>query len=45
MRYIAYGLQETDRMTPEELSAAAGREMPTPEALDIDILESLMKEE
>ncbi len=45
VRYIAYGLEQTDHMTAEELRAAAGQEMPTPEALDIDILESLMKEE
>ena len=45
VRYIAYGLEKTDHMTSEELKSAVGEEMLTPEALDIDILESLMKEE
>ena len=45
VRYIAYGLEITDHMTAEGLKAAAGEEIPTPEVLDIDILESLMKEE
>jgi putative methanogenesis marker protein 6 len=43
--YITYGLQETDRMTHEKLKETANRKMPMPKVLDIDILESLMKEE
>jgi putative methanogenesis marker protein 6 len=45
VHYIAYGLQETDRMTHEELKVVANQDMSTPETLDIDILESLVKEE
>ncbi|MDR0438948.1 MAG: methanogenesis marker 6 protein [Methanocalculaceae archaeon] len=44
-RYITYGLQETDRMTNEKLKITADQKVPRPEMLDIEILESLMKEE
>lgn len=44
-RYIAFGLEKTDHMTDEELIRASGEKIPEPKALDIDILESLIKEE
>lgn len=45
IRYIAHGLEQTGHMTKKELIAAAGQELPMLEALDINILDSLMKEE
>ncbi|MDR3102802.1 MAG: methanogenesis marker 6 protein [Methanocalculaceae archaeon] len=45
VRYIAYGLEQTDHMTPEELKAAAGQEKLMQSAFDVAVLEHLIEEE
>lgn len=43
-RYFSYGLEQTDKMSKEELKKAAGDELPEPEAIDAGVIEQIIRE-
>ncbi|HJJ48254.1 MAG TPA: methanogenesis marker 6 protein [Methanocorpusculum sp.] len=45
VRYISFGLDAVDKMTPEELHKAAGEELPVTGPIDASIIEELIREE
>lgn len=44
-RYFSYGLEQTDKMSAEELKNAAGENLPEPEAIDAEIIEQIILED
>lgn len=45
VRYISFGLDAVDKMSPDELKAAAGEVLPEEEPIDAGVLEEIIREE
>lgn len=45
VRYISFGLDAVDKMSPDELKAAAGEVLPEEEPIDAGVLEDIIREE